>query len=73
MSQSDIASPGRRRFLGVLAAGGTAAAGVAVAGVPLGTEPESGPSAGPKTAAATETAGYRETDHIRRYYALARG
>jgi hypothetical protein len=71
VSQSDIASPGRRRFLGVLAAGGTAAAGVAVAGVPVNMEPE---TARAKTAEpAAKPQGYQETAHVRRYYELARG
>lgn len=71
MSQSDIASPGRRRFLGVLAAGGTAAAGVAVAGVPVTMEPVSGRIGRSETQATAQ--GYQETAHVRRYYELARG
>ncbi len=71
MSQSDIASPGRRRFLGVLAIGGTAGAGIAVAGVPSSMQPVPGRAKGAEQPATAQ--GYQETAHVRRYYDLARG
>ena len=56
----------RRRFLLALGAGGAGAAAVA-------TQTLTAPLAGTVTAQAADTAqGYRETEHVRDYYATAR-
>jgi hypothetical protein len=67
---SKSADKGRREFLvkGIAAVGG--AATLVAAGTSGAAET---PKAGAKPAAATPRAkGYRETEHIRRYYDLAR-
>ena len=56
----------RRRFLGAIAAAGTTAAVVASLASPVTAElEEAAKPEGPQE-------GYRETDHIRRYYETAR-
>jgi len=61
------ASPGlsRRRFLFALGAGGAGAAAAA-------TAPALAAPAAPAEALAAATTGYRETDHVRDYYATTR-
>ena len=59
----------RRRFLLALGAG---AAGGAVAVTKAIASPVAGESAADKTGTGTETSGYRETEHVRDYYASAR-
>ncbi|MCB2102461.1 MAG: twin-arginine translocation signal domain-containing protein [Rhodobacterales bacterium] len=64
--KTDKAAPSRRSFL--KAAGlGAGAAGVAAVAL-KGTEAEA--AAAPKDG--TTRAGYRETEHVRKYYELAR-
>lgn len=59
-------NPNRRRFLFALGAGGAGAAAVA-------TRSLAGPIAPPvATAGADAAQGYRETDHVRDYYATTR-
>lgn len=56
----------RRRFLlGVTAGGAAAVAGAAPAAASAIVSPE-------ETSAADTSAGYRETEHVRHYYATAR-
>lgn len=72
MSERKAVSQSRRRFLAGVVVGGGAAAGVAVAGV--APRPDADAASGDADrSASTETRGYRETAHIRRYYDLARG
>jgi hypothetical protein len=59
-------SVSRRRFLFALSAGGAGAA-AAVAAPALATS-----AAGNDVVAAPATSGYRETDHVRDYYATTR-
>lgn len=57
-------SPSRRRFLFALSAGGAGAAAAA-------TQAVAAPLSGAGVAEATQS-GYRETEHVRDYYATAR-
>lgn len=57
----------RREFLGIAAAG--VATGMSLAVLPAAAAPAAAPSAAP---AAPGAQGYRETEHIRRYYQSAR-
>jgi hypothetical protein len=64
-SRSDPAAPAtsRRRFLFALGASGAAA---------LGGEASAAAAAGASSPAPARADGYRETDHVRRYYDSAR-
>ena len=62
-SAQSSTDPKRRRFLIALGAG---SAGAAVAAVPVANAVEAA------STAADESKGYRETDHVRDYYATTR-
>lgn len=64
--QTDAGVEARRRFLKTMLVGGAAAAAVAAAGGAVAAPAEPEPAE-----AAPEKLGYRETQHIRDYYAHA--
>jgi len=64
--KSDNTDAGRRQFMKTLAVAGSAVAAVAVAGEAAAEAVEV------STPATQDSQGYRETDHVRAYYASAR-
>lgn len=65
MSETEAKAMGRREFLRKAGAGAGAAGAAAVAAVAGGTEQASAADGSAKPA------GYRETEHVKRYYAVA--